>query len=75
MLDEIEHRLPPGDYRVEVEEETLDNVSFVAYRRISTHIFLQAEDGRGGMQMCAIHPEGLTRALTLDRARALEEPV
>jgi hypothetical protein len=27
-----------------------------------------------GTQMCAIHPEGLTRALTLDRARALEAP-
>lgn len=75
MLDEIEHQLPPGEYRVEMEEETLDNVSFVAFRRVSTHIFLPAGDGMGGTQMCAVHPEGLTRALTLDRARSLEEPV
>lgn len=74
-LDEVEHELPAGSYRVETEEETLDNVSFVAYRRVSTHIFLPPLLAMSdGMQMCAIHPEGLTRALTLDRARALEAP-
>lgn len=72
-LDEIERELPAGEYRVEMEEETLDNVSFVAYRRIATHIFLPATGGSGSAEMCAIHPEGLTRALTLDRA--LEAPV
>jgi hypothetical protein len=55
-----------------MEEETLDNVSFVAYRRVSTHIFLSAADGLGGMQMCPIHPEGLTRALTRDKAHSLD---
>jgi hypothetical protein len=72
-LDEIEHELPAGTYRVETEEETLDNVSFVAYRRLSTHIFLPPQFAMSdGTQMCVIHPEELTRALTLDRARTRE---
>lgn len=75
-LDEIEYELPPGSYRVETEEETLDNVSFVAYRRVSTHIILpSAGSSSSSAQMLLIHPEGLTRALTLDRARAIEEPL
>lgn len=74
-LDEIDDEIPAGDYRVETEEETLDTVSFVAYRRVSTHIFLPLQGPLGGAEMFVIHPEGLTRALMLDRARALEAPV
>jgi hypothetical protein len=68
MLDEIEGILPAGSYRVETEEETLDNVSFVAYRRIATHIFVPSRNGpSGGAQMWEIHPNGLTEALARDR--------
>ena len=74
-LDEIDDEIPAGAYRVETEEETLDNVSFVAYRRVATHFFLPLSGGLGGSEMFVIHPEGLTRAMMLDRARALEAPV
>lgn len=68
MLDEIEGILPAGSYRVETEEETLGNVSFVAYRRIATHIFVPSrKHGSGGVQMWNIHPNGLTEALARDR--------
>lgn len=68
-LDEIEGALPAGSYRVETEEETLDNVSFVAYRRIATHIFVPSrKDPSGAVQMWSIHPNGLTEALARDRA-------
>lgn len=71
-LDEIEGFLPPGSYRVETEEETLDSVSFVAYRRVATHIFVpQRESPSGAMQMLAIHPNGLAAALSRDRAGAV----
>jgi hypothetical protein len=33
---------PPGTYSIETIEETLDNLSFVAYRRVSTTIVLPA---------------------------------
>lgn len=69
FLDEIEGTLPAGAYRVETEEETLDSLSFVAYRRISTHIFVPvAASTDGRLQMCAIHPNGLAAALSKDKA-------
>jgi hypothetical protein len=68
-LDEIDHTLPAGSYRVETEEETLDNVSFVAYRRIATHFFVPSRPGVSSTaQMYQIHPKGLERALSRDKA-------
>ena len=68
-LDEIEGELPAGSYRVETEDETLDSVSFVAYRRIATHIFAPSRnDPSGAVQMWEIHPNGLAEALARDRA-------
>jgi hypothetical protein len=70
-LDEIETALPPGVYRVETEEETLDGASFIAYRRVATHIFVPGRPGiSSGVQMLAIHPNGLSAALARDKARA-----
>jgi hypothetical protein len=72
VLDEIEGVLQPGSYRVETEEETLDSVSFVAYRRIATHIFVPPQQGvSGGAQMWAIHPNGLAAAMARDKATAI----
>jgi hypothetical protein len=69
LLDEIEGILPAGAYRVETEEETLDSVSFMAYRRIATHIFVPiSTSGKRGLQMCAIHPTGLAAASSRDKA-------
>jgi hypothetical protein len=38
-LDEVQ---PAGTYTIETVEETLDNLSFVAYRRLSTTIVVPA---------------------------------
>ena len=35
--------LPPGDYRVVTDEEVIEGLSFTAYHRISTEIFVPAE--------------------------------
>lgn len=70
MLDEIEGTLPAGSYRVDTEEETLGNVSFIAYRRVATHIFLPSRiDSSGDVQMWEIHPNSLSEALVRDRPR------
>ena len=42
VLREAEGIQPPGTYRVEVVEEPLDTVTFLAYRRVSTTIALPA---------------------------------
>ena len=63
-LDEIEGLLPAGAYSVETEEETLDGLCFVAYRRVSTHILIASPDSR---RMQAIDPAGLERAIASDK--------
>jgi hypothetical protein len=65
LLDEVGADLPAGDYQVETEEETLDGVSFLAYRRVATHIMVRTGSG---VQVWAIHPDGLDFALARDRA-------
>lgn len=44
-LSGIETAQPAGTYEVETEEELLEGVSFPAYRRIATAIFLPAQPG------------------------------
>jgi len=68
-LDEIDQTLPPGSYRVETEEETLDNASSLAYRRVATYFFVPSRPGVSSTaQMYTIHPKGLERALSRDKA-------
>jgi len=45
---------PPGDYQVETDEETIDELSFVAWRSVETRIVIR----RGGT----------TQVFTIDRA-------
>ena len=59
---------PAGTYTVETIDATLDNLSFVAYRRISTSIMVPA-DGRGQRQVIFIDPKELEAALKLDAER------
>ena len=37
-LKGLERPVPPGTYRVDVEEEPIDGLSFLAYRRLATFI-------------------------------------
>ena len=48
--------LPAGSYCVETDEEPVEGISFVAYRRILTLLHLPAKSGN----------PGLTRTLTID---------
>lgn len=47
--------LPPGDYRVVTDEEVIEGLSFTAYHRISTEIFVPAEAGCA-VEMMTIDP-------------------
>jgi hypothetical protein len=48
--------LPAGDYSVETEEELVEGISYVAYRRTAIVLRLHAKSG----------PSHLTRALVID---------
>ncbi len=66
-LDEINRELPAGSYTVETEEEPLEGVSFLAYRRVSTSLIVRPGPEATGTQMWLIHPDGLAAALERDR--------
>ncbi len=58
---------PAGTYLVETVEETLDNLFFVAYRRVSTTIVLPAVGtDTGKRQVVTIDPDDLEAAQKRD---------
>lgn len=60
--------LPPGSYEITVEEEQLEHVSFVAYRRTAT--YLEVRSGPGRVEMRAIEERDLADAMRIDRAKS-----
>jgi hypothetical protein len=60
---------PPGTYRVDIEEEQIDGLSFVAYRRLATFIRLpMAGHGPGSTQSFLVDPKDLADAQDRDLA-------
>lgn len=59
--------LPPADYRVMVDEELIEGLSFSAYHRISTVIFVPAPSG-SAVEMVTIDPLDLQAAQDQDAA-------
>jgi hypothetical protein len=60
--------LPAGDYRVVTDEELIEGISFPAYRRVSTMIFVPAAHGASRVEMVTIDPLDLRGALDRDAA-------
>jgi hypothetical protein len=62
--------VPPGTYRVDVEEEPIEGLSFLAYRRLSTFIRLPlaGRGGSGSTQSLLVDPKELEQALERDAA-------
>ena len=54
---------PAGTYTVEVDEDLIEGLSFLAYRRVATTIFLPLpHSGSGSMQAVAVDPRELDEA-------------
>jgi hypothetical protein len=66
-LKGVNRLLPPADYRVVTDEELIDGLSFSAYRRVSTAIFVPAESGCA-VEMVIIDPLDLQAAQDHDLA-------
>ena len=61
VIDRVDgEELSPGVYTVETEEESLDTVSFLAYRRVSTVIRVCTGGTTG---LVAVDPDALAAAL------------
>jgi hypothetical protein len=58
---------PPGDYKVDQDEESIDGLSRVVWRRSAAFIHLPAVvDGGASLQMVPIDPAYLDEALEKD---------
>jgi len=69
-LKGVDRLLPPGDYRVVTDEELIEGLSFPAYHRISTVIFVPAQSG-SAVEMVTIEPVELQAAQEQDGQWAL----
>lgn len=59
----VDHILPPAEYRVVTEEELLEGLSFTAFHRVSTVIFVPSGSA---VEMVTIDPLELQAAQELD---------
>ena len=65
LLKGVDRILPAGSYRVVTDEELIEGISFPAYRRVSTLIFVPGGSG-GSIEMITIDPLDLRMALDRD---------
>lgn len=69
QLDGVDVELPAGTYSIDVDEEQIPNLTFVAYRRVQTTIEVPVNrGGNAGRQVFVIDPHALEAALQRDAA-------
>jgi hypothetical protein len=66
-LEGVDGVLPPADYQVMTDEEIIEGLSFVAYHRVATSIFVPAPYG-SAVEMVTIDPADLEAAQAADLA-------
>jgi hypothetical protein len=66
----IERLLPAGAYEIVTDEETIEGLSFLAWRRIATMIIVPAEDARNSTEMLWIGSVDLADAQRIDASVA-----
>jgi hypothetical protein len=67
VLTDSERTYPAGAYRVITDEELIDGLSFLAYHRVSTVMFVPTL-GRSSIEMITIDPADLEAAQRRDAA-------
>jgi hypothetical protein len=68
-LKGVDRLLPPADYRVMIDEELIEGLSFSAYHRVSTFIFVPGPSG-SAIEMATIDPLDLQAAQERDAGKA-----
>jgi hypothetical protein len=62
-LTAVDKVQPAGTYTVEIDEELIEGLSFLAYRRVATTIYLPLVQGnRGSIQAVKVDPQELAAA-------------
>ena len=70
-LKGVDRLLPPGDYGVVTDEELIEGLSFSAYHRISTVMFVPAQSG-SAVEMVTIEPLDLEATLSKIPYRSIQ---
>ena len=69
----IDRLLPPGAYEVITDEETIEGLSFAAFRRVATMIMVPAAPPRSStMEMISIGSVDLSDAQRIDASAPCE---
>ena len=71
-LKGVDRLLPPANYRVVTDEDLIEGLSFPAYRRASTVIFVPAEFGCA-VEMVTIDPADLLAAIERDARERIDD--
>lgn len=67
VLKGVDRPLPAGDYRVATDEELIEGLSFPAYRRVATMIFIPGPAQRNSsVEMVTVDPADLQAAQEQD---------
>jgi len=71
VLGGLEGKLPAGDYDIDHDEELIDGMSWLAWRRVATFIHLTAIAAAGATQkLVPIEPTFLDAALEQDQRQS-----
>jgi hypothetical protein len=70
FLQKVNRELPAGSYTIETDEESLEDVSTLAYRRVEIRLFVPRIEGRSDSEMWTIRPQDLDIVLATDREPA-----
>ena len=73
FLKGVDRLLPPAEYRVMTDEELIEGLSFAAYHRVSTVIFVPGPSG-STVEMVTIDPLDLQSAQDQDADAGTAQP-
>jgi hypothetical protein len=69
LIDGFSERQPAGDYRVDIDEEMIESLSFLAYRRAAAFIHLPAiSASQGTTQVVTMTPTALDALISQNGA-------
>ena len=75
ILSGLDEAQPAGTYQIETDDQQMEDVSFLAFRRVSTFIHLHPSREQPGIrQTMTVDPSELERVLALDSETERREP-
>ena len=70
LLQGLDGPEPAGEYRIDHDEESIDGLTWLAWRRVKSYIHLPAiGTGRSTREMAPIDPADLEAAIERDRSK------